>query len=221
MGRWRLPPEIDSHLAPSQGRNTHTQTHIGTCTHTHMLTQRHTGTQAHTGTHTYTHRHTHRHAHTHVLTQRHTGTTGTHRHTQACTHTHAHTVSTQVPQARTDHSVTASSTLVSTQQPVWFFQNWARSQHFVCQTLSYLGGNEGPYSDLPGKSRESAPRRPPACVLGPFTQPRRPLAGLRQSGPSPSGPGALERPVLPERSSLRPPQPLQVTGQRFTIFPIT
>ena len=47
MGRWRLPPGIDSHLVRSQGRNTHTDTHIETQTHTgtHIYTQTHGHTQ--------------------------------------------------------------------------------------------------------------------------------------------------------------------------------
>ena len=167
MGRWRLPPGIDSHLVRSQGRNTHTDTHIET--------------QTHTGTHRHTHRHTD-------------------------TRTHA------------GHSVLASSTLVSTQQPVWFFQNRVRSHHSSVKSVLFGGENGGCHSDLPDP-RAPGPGALCLCpVPGPLhTATAAPLPVLRQPSPPAQSPRASHpsRRVFSQTSTRL----LQVTGHCFLFFP--
>ena len=166
MGRWRLPPEIDSHLVQSQGRNTHT------------------------------HRHTHRR--THTLTQRHTGT-----HTD--TQTHA------------GHSALASSTLVSTHQPVWFFK-LSQITSLVRQNCLIWEWKRRPLQ-RPARSLWPWPPAPVwgALCLGPFTQPQRPPCRspdtclLWARSPPASQPSRM---VFSQTSTWL----LQVTGQCFTIF---
>ena len=197
-----------------QEHTTHTDTYIGA----HTLTQRHTSTHRRTHTHRHTSTHTDTHIGTHTSTHRHRHThRRTHKHTQAHTHTHTHT------QTHAGHSALASSTLVSTQQPVWFFQNWVRSHHLSVKTLLFGSENGGPCSDLPGPREPGPGAHLPvswaALCLGPFTQPQRPpcrspdtcLLRARSPRASQSQPSRM---VFSQTSTWL----LQVTGQCFTIF---
>ena len=181
------------------GTHTHTDTHIGTCTHTHTHkdtqaltgTHRHTHTDTHIGVHTHTH--THIGVHTHTLTQRHTGT--------------------QRPLSYGLFNSclnTAASMILS---------KLSQITSLACQTLLFGSENEDPYSHLPGP-REPGPRRPSACVLGPFTQPQRPPCRASDTrllwarSPQASQPSR----VVFSQTSTRP---LQATGQCVTVFLMT
>ena len=147
--------------------------------------------------HTHTHRHTHRRTHTH-----------SHIGTQAHTQTHRHMQATQLWPLQ----------LLSQHSSQYDSLNWVRSHHLSVKTVLFGSENGGPYSDLPGPC-DPGPQRPSGvlCAWAPSHSHSGPLAGPQT--PVSSGPGALQRPNLPEWSSLRHPHGSfrsQVSVSRFS-----